>query len=371
MSQIRSSGQTRFTAEDSRWMLHSIRSAAQGRGHVEPNPMVGATLVADGKCVGEGWHEVFGGPHAEINALTAAGSAARGSTLYVNLEPCCHHGKTPPCTDAIIKAGVSRVVCAMVDPFEQVNGKGIAALAAASVQVDVGCMESQARQVNGGYLSLIEAGRPLVLVKWAQTLDGKISSPHLGRYITSDAARVEAHRIRATCQGVMVGVGTVTSDDPLLTCRSAPGNSPHRYVLDGRLRTPASSQIVETARQVPVTLLTTAAGVHENLALVKRFKECGVEVLELAEKPPIKLVDVLKELGRQKITYLLVEGGRAVIRSVLTEKLASQAAIFIASKFAGPGLPILDDSLPPFRLDDVRIRHFGSDVLMEGRVDYV
>ena len=370
MSQVRSSN-PRFPADDSRWMLHVIRLAQQGRGHVEPNPMVAATVVVDGKAVGEGYHEVFGGPHAEINALSAAGSAARGGTLYVNLEPCCHQGKTPPCTDAIVKAGISRVVCAMVDPFEQVSGKGIAALQLAGLQVDVGCMEQQARQLNNGYLTLVEKGRPLVLIKWAQTIDGKISSSRLGRYITSDAARVEAHRLRSQCQAILVGVGTVTSDDPQLTCRSVPGKSPHRYVLDGRLRTPAASQLIGTAREVPVTLLTTAQAVQANVALVKRFKECGVEVLELAEKPPIKWAELLKELGRRKVTHLLVEGGRVVLRALLTEKLADQAAIFISPKFPGPGLAVLDDAIPPFRLDDVRVRHFGPDALIEGRVDYL
>lgn len=351
-------------------MLHAIRAAAAGRGHVEPNPMVAATIVADGKCVGEGTHEVFGGPHAEINALNAAGPAARGATLYVNLEPCCHHGKTGPCTDAIIKAGIARVVCAIIDPFEQVNGKGIATLQLAGIQVDVGCVEGQARQLNAGYLSLIERGRPLVLVKWAQTIDGKISSPRLGRYITSDAARVEAHRLRSQCQGILVGVGTVTADDPQLTCRSVPGVSPHRFILDGKLRTPTASQLVETARQTPVTILTTASAVAENPAVVKRFKECGVNIVELGDKPPIKWAEVLKELARLKVTCLLVEGGRAVIRSLLNEKLADLAAIFISPKFAGPGLPILDDALPSFRLEDVRVRHFGPDALMEGRIDY-
>lgn len=370
MSQVRSSGQTRFSADDARWMLHAIRAASAGRGHVEPNPMVGATIVAEGKVVGEGIHEVFGGPHAEINAIGAAGAAARGATLYVNLEPCCHQGKTGPCTEAIIKAGVSRVICAMADPFEAVNGKGVAALQAAGVQVDVGCCEQQARQLNAGYLSLIEHGRPLVLVKWAQTIDGKISSPRLGRYITSDAARVEAHRLRSQCQGILVGVGTVMADDPQLTCRSVAGTSPHRYVLDGRLRTPAASQLVETAKQVPVTVLTTAAAIAESAPLVKRFKEQGVHVLELADKPPIKWADILKELARQKVTYLLVEGGRTVIRALLNEKLADLAAIFVSPKFAGPGLPALDESIPAFHLEDVRVRHFGPDALLEGRIDY-
>ncbi len=370
MTQVRSAGQVKFTADDSRWMLHAIRMAGQGRGRVEPNPMVGAVVVADGKCVGEGYHEQFGGPHAEINALNASGPAARGATLYVNLEPCCHQGKTGPCTEAIIKAGIARVICSMIDPFEQVNGKGVAALAAAGIQVDVGCAENQARQLNAGYLSLIERGRPLVIVKWAQTLDCKISSPRLGRYITSDAARVESHRLRSMCQGILVGAGTVVADDPMLTCRSVPGASPHRYVLDGQLRTPTSAQLIETAKQVPVTIVTTKAAVAESPAVVKRMKECGAEVLELADKPPVKWLDLLKELGRRKLTYLLVEGGRAIIRSLLSEKLADQAAIFIAPKFSGPGLPVLDDSLPPFRLDDVRVRHFGEDALLEGRIDY-
>ena len=198
----------------------SLALAEQGRGAVEPNPLVGAVVVRDGVCVGEGWHQRYGGPHAEVFALAAAGEAARGATLYVTLEPCCHHGKTPPCTDAVLGAGIRRVVAAMQDPFPQVSGKGATILRAANVSVELGLCEAEARRLNAPYLKLVGTGLPYVHLKWAMTLDGKIATrTGESKWISCDESRRPVHVLRGRVDAVVVGIGTALADDPSLTAR--------------------------------------------------------------------------------------------------------------------------------------------------------
>src|SRR5919197_3355884 len=209
-----------MSASDLDWMSRALELAERGRGFVEPNPLVGAVVVRDGRVVGEGWHRRYGEAHAEVNALAAAGEAARGATLYVTLEPCCHHGKTPPCTDAVLRAGVRRVVAAMADPFPQVAGQGVAQLRAAGVEVEVGVCEREARELNAPYLTLLAEGRPYVHAKWAMSLDGKIATRGGdSRWISGPASREVVHRLRGRVDAILVGAGTVRADDPLLTAR--------------------------------------------------------------------------------------------------------------------------------------------------------
>src|SRR4051794_5088755 len=209
-----------MTGADHDWMRRALDLAERGRGFVEPNPVVGAVVVRDGSLVGEGWHERYGEAHAEVNALSAAGEAARGATLYVTLEPCCHHGKTPPCTDTVLRAGVRRVVAAMLDPFPRVAGGGFAVLLAAGVDVAVGVCEAEARRLNAPYLTLLTHGRPHVHAKWAMTLDGKIATrTGQSQWISNEASRRRVHELRGRMDAVVVGIGTVLADDPMLTAR--------------------------------------------------------------------------------------------------------------------------------------------------------
>ena len=241
--------------------------AERGRGYVEPNPLVGAVLVNDGRVVGEGWHERFGQAHAEINALARAGEAARGATCYVTLEPCCHVGKTPPCTDALIRAGVARVSAALEDPFPQVAGQGAQRLRAAGIPVGIGLCAREARRQNAPYLQLLRSGRPYVHAKWAMTLDGKIATRSGdSKWISNEASRRPVHELRGRMDAILVGIGTVLADDPMLTARPAGPRVATRVILDGRARLPLASQIVQTARVVPTLLVTASATPDERLA---------------------------------------------------------------------------------------------------------
>ena len=225
--------------DDLRWMARALAEAGRGRGSVEPNPMVGAVVVRDGTLVGVGHHELFGGPHAEVNALARAGGLAAGSTLYVTLEPCCHQGKTPPCTEAVIGAGMARVVAALRDPFPKVDGGGAARLRAAGVEVSMGLMAEEAARLNGPYLKRLATGLPYVLAKWAMTLDGKTASRSGdSRWISGPRSRALVHEVRGRMDAILVGIGTVMADDPSLTARPTGPRTPARVVLDGSARLP-------------------------------------------------------------------------------------------------------------------------------------
>jgi len=236
-------------------MARALELARQGQGRAEPNPMVGAVVVREGKIVGEGYHQVYGGPHAEVFALQQAGELAHGATLYVTLEPCCHHGKTPPCTDAIIKAGIREVVAAGSDPFPQVAGGGFSTLANVGIQVRIGVLRHEAEQLNAPYYKLVRTGMPYVIAKWAMTLDGKIATATgESKWISGEESRRLVHELRGRVDGILVGIGTVLVDDPLLTARPAGPRVATRIVLDTHLKTPMTSQLVKTANQVPIVI---------------------------------------------------------------------------------------------------------------------
>src|SRR5579885_619836 len=318
-----------MATDDRHWMTRALELAERGRGHVEPNPLVGAVVVRDGRLVGEGWHQRFGGPHAEVNALAAAGEAARGATLYVTLEPCCHHGKTPPCTDAVLRAGVGRVVAAMPDPFPQVAGKGAELLRAAGVPVDRGTCEAAARRLNAPYLKLLATGRPYVHAKWAMTLDGKIATrTGDSRWVSNEASRRRVHELRGRMDAVLVGVGTVLADDPLLTARPPGPRTAARVVLDSRGRTPPGCRLAATARDVPTLVVTAGA---EPAAL----RAAGCEGLALAGGGRPSADALLAELGRRRMTNVLVEGGAEVLGSFLDARAIDEVHVFVAPKLAG------------------------------------
>jgi diaminohydroxyphosphoribosylaminopyrimidine deaminase/5-amino-6-(5-phosphoribosylamino)uracil reductase len=317
---------------DARWMQRALELAERGRGYVEPNPLVGAVVVREVQLVGEGWHQRFGESHAEVNALAAAGEAARGATLYVTLEPCCHHGKTPPCTDAVVRAGVRRVVAAMTDPFPEVAGRGISMLRAAGMDVAVGIEEKAARRLNAPYLKLLATGRPYVHAKWAMTLDGKIATrTGDSRWISSDASRRRVHELRGRMDGIVVGIGTVLSDDPLLTARPPGPRTPTRIVLDRTGRLPADSQLARTAREIPTLIISTAQGEAS-------LRRLGCEVLCLAvdDRRP-SVAAILEELGRRKMTNILVEGGSGVLGAFLDARTFDEIHVFVAPMLIGGG----------------------------------
>ncbi len=319
--------------DDQPWMRRALALAERGRGWVEPNPLVGAVVVRDGRLVGEGYHERFGQPHAEINALRQAGEAARGATLYVTLEPCCHHGQTPPCTEAILRAGLSRVVAAMADPFPQVSGRGAQQLRAAGLTVEIGLDEAQARRLNAPYLKLLATGRPYVHLKWAMTLDGKTATrTGDSKWISGGASRRRVHELRGRMDAIVVGIGTALADDPLLTARPPGPRNPCRIVLDSRGRLPLTSQLVATAPSVPTLVVTVAA--VEAAAL----RQAGCEVLSLPApegRPDVSAL--LDELGRRRMTNILVEGGAGVLGGFVDAGAVDEVHVFIAPRLVGGG----------------------------------
>src|SRR6516164_5470676 len=241
---------------DRDWMMRALALAERGRGHVEPNPLVGAVVVRDGRLIGEGWHQRYGQAHAEVNALAAAGDAARGATLYVTLEPCCHFGKTPPCTDAVLRAGIRRVVAAMPDPFPAVAGKGAELLRQAGVTVEFGVGEAEARRLNAPYLKLLATGRPWVHAKWAMTLDGKIATRSGdSRWISNEASRRRVHELRGRMPAIIAGLGTVLADNPQLTARPPGPRTPLRVILDSQGRIHDDSILVQTAHETPTIVV--------------------------------------------------------------------------------------------------------------------
>jgi len=320
--------------DDAKWMHRALTLAERGRGWVEPNPLVGAVVVRDGQLVGEGWHQRYGEAHAEIHALAAAGEAACGATLYVTLEPCCHHGKTPPCTDAIIRAGICRVVAAMPDPFPAVAGKGAELLRQAGVTVEFGVGEAEAQRLNAPYRKLLATGKPWVHAKWAMTLDGKIATRSGdSRWISNETSRRRVHELRGRMDGIVVGVGTIRADNPQLTARPPGPRTPARIILDSQGRIPEDAFVVQTARLTPTILAAT-----ERMPQTKRaaLQSHGCEVLILPDHQGRVSVDaLLEELGRRRCTNVLVEGGGGVLGAFFDAAALDEFHIFIAPRLVG------------------------------------
>jgi diaminohydroxyphosphoribosylaminopyrimidine deaminase/5-amino-6-(5-phosphoribosylamino)uracil reductase len=329
---------TEFTERDRAHMQRALALARRGQGRVEPNPMVGCVLTRAGRVLGEGYHQFFGGPHAEVNALRRASGSARGATVYVTLEPCCHFGKTPPCTDALIRAGVSRVVAAMVDPSEPVCGRGIRRLRAAGIRVDVGLLEPEARALNHPFVKLTLQGRPHVILKWAQSLDGRIATrTGHSRWISGEVSREQVHRLRARVDAILVGVGTVIADDPRLDARRVPVKRiATRVVLDTQLRIPERCHLVDTAKRIPTLILTSPQSLRGRSAKVRRLTRRGVVVEACrTRRGKIDLSSALMRLGDVQFSNVLVEGGSRVLTSFLDAGLADEAYVFVAPRLIG------------------------------------
>ncbi len=325
-----------FTEREEVWMQRALLLAAYGKGRVEPNPMVGCVLVRDGRVVGEGGHAQYGGPHAEVEALRQAGRSARGATAYVTLEPCCHYGKTPPCTDALIAAGVRRVVVAMRDKLPPVSGRGVGILRKAGIKVAIGLCEEEAHRLNSPYLKLKATGRPWVVLKWAQSIDGKIATrTGDSKWISGKESLRYAHTLRGLMDAVIVGVGTVIADDPALTCRLVKARRRStRIVLDPQLRTPLTAQLVRTTGKIP-TVVATARGMVGS-AKARRLRAKGVEILGLpSSKRGLDLDRLLKELGGWGMTNVMVEGGGRTLGSFVDQALADEVMIFVSRRLIG------------------------------------
>jgi diaminohydroxyphosphoribosylaminopyrimidine deaminase/5-amino-6-(5-phosphoribosylamino)uracil reductase len=349
-------------------MRQALRLAERSLGTVAPNPAVGCVIVSpDGRLVGRGRTQNGGRPHAETVALEMAAAAARGATAYVTLEPCSHHGETPPCADALVDAGVARVVVAVEDPDERVNGRGVARLRDAGIAVDVGVLEKEAADLNRGFFLRVTAGRPLVTLKMAQSLDGRTaSSSGESKWITGPEARGYGHLLRARHDAILIGIETALADDPELTCR-IPGleeRSPLRVVLDTRLRLTEWSKLAQTARDVPTLVFTTKAAGGPLAA-------CGVEIVQVQRdargRPDVKLV--LKDLAGRGITRLLVEGGASVHASFLDRGFADRLEVFGAGIVLGGSGRASIDALAALSLDEaprfkrVGLKTLGADVL--------
>jgi diaminohydroxyphosphoribosylaminopyrimidine deaminase/5-amino-6-(5-phosphoribosylamino)uracil reductase len=352
-------------------MRRALEIAERGRGFVEPNPLVGAVVVLDGKMVGEGYHQRFGEAHAEVNALAAAGQEARAATLYVTLEPCCHQGKTAPCTDAVLGAGIRRVAAAMTDPFPQVAGRGGDILRGAGVAYDVGIEEAAARRLNAPYLKLLSTGRPYVHAKWAMTLDGKIATrTGDSQWISGEASRRRVHELRGRMDAVVVGIGTALADDPSLTARPPGPRTPTRIVLDRRTRLPQGSQLARTARETPTMIVASA----EAAAPAKALQALGCEVLVLPAGDD-EVIRLLEELGRRRMTNILVEGGSAVLGSFLDARAIDEVHVFIAPILAGGaearaavGGRGVDRLAEAMRLIEWATEILDGDLLLRGRI---
>ncbi|GIW71465.1 MAG: riboflavin biosynthesis protein RibD [Planctomycetota bacterium] len=384
---------------DARWLGRCLELAARGWGRVEPNPLVGAVVVREGVAVGEGWHERFGGPHAEVRALAAAGERARGATLYVSLEPCAHTGKTPPCTEAIVAAGCARVVYALADPHPEARG-GAERLRAAGIACEL--LElPQARRLNAPFLKRLRTGMPLVVCKWAMTLDGRIATrTGDARWISGEASRRRAHQMRAQADAVLIGIGTALADDPLLTVRLPSGEPlpagararpPLRVVADARARLPLDSRLVQSAGAAPLVVAVSAAAPAERR---ERLRAAGVEVL-LADDGAggVDLAGLLRALAARggpapdparrddpavpwPVSVVLAEGGARLHAALLEQGLADRICAFVAPKLIGgataPG-PVAGEGLARMaearRLCQVRVERLQDDVLIEGDLD--
>ncbi|MCF8054883.1 MAG: bifunctional diaminohydroxyphosphoribosylaminopyrimidine deaminase/5-amino-6-(5-phosphoribosylamino)uracil reductase RibD [Deltaproteobacteria bacterium] len=354
---------------DEKFMERALRLAGRGWWRVSPNPMVGAVIVKEGRIIGEGYHHAYGKEHAEVVALNNATASPAGACLYVTLEPCCHHGKTPPCTSAIIQSGIKRVVIASHDPNPLISGKGISILEAAGIQTTVGVLIEEARRCNASFFKFMEKGLPFVTLKIAQSLDGKIATKSGDSFwITSLASRRHAHRLRSANDAILVGIGTVKSDDPLLTCRLVKGRNPLRVVLDSRLTISEDAKVLKG--DAKTLLLVTRQGANEQKMAVLRT--CGAEVLELpAVSSGIDLGCLLRELGNRGVSSVLVEGGSSIATSFLQGGFVDKIALFVAPKIIGDGIPIFGDLgvskiTESIGIDWLTQRRFGRDLFFEG-----
>lgn len=336
---------------EARFMRAALRLAARGLGRTSPNPAVGAVLVKRGAIIGRGYHARCGLPHAEAAAIAAASESPRGADLYVTLEPCGHRGRTPPCADAIIAAGIARVFYGCPDPNPATAGKGPAQLRRAGIPAVEGPLAAEARDFNAPYMTWVAEGRPLVTAKWAMTLDGKLATRAFdSRWISGEASRRMAHGLRNTVDAVMVGSGTVLADDPLLTCRSPGGRTPLRVILDRRGRAPLNARVFATRAQGPVIVYTARAGYARALAAR------GIDAVRAGRAGGRgALAEILRDLGGRGIQHLLLEGGATLLGAFFDARLVDRVVVFVAPKIAGgAAAPAPVGGLGVKNMDDAR-----------------
>jgi diaminohydroxyphosphoribosylaminopyrimidine deaminase/5-amino-6-(5-phosphoribosylamino)uracil reductase len=366
---------------DERHMLKALKLAARGIGSVEPNPAVGCIIVKGGQIIGKGWHKTFGGPHAEINALNDCrnlGANPKGGTMYVTLEPCCHIGKTGACTRVIIEAGIKKLVAAATDPSEHARGKGFEKLRQAGIEVEVGVCEQEAKLLNAPFIKFASTGRTWVILKWAQSIDGKLAfADDKSNWISCEPSRKDAHKLRGRAQAILVGINTVLADDPFLTPRGQGSRNKKltRIVMDNNLRIPLNSQLVKTADEQPVIIVTYAGSSAAAAGKTESLKKAGVEILAFGDlQGKSNLAFVLDELSKRGIQQLLVEGGPRILASFLREDLADELCVYIASKILGNvGTADIAQKLIDIKtialLHHVQVKNFDDDARISGLTD--
>jgi len=355
-----------------KWMQKVLELAEKGRGYTSPNPVVGAIILRDSKVIGQGYHSRFGAAHAEIEAIKDAGEDLTGTTLYVNLEPCCYHGKTPPCVEAIIQAGISKVVVGMIDPNPRVNGKGIGRLRAAGVEVELGILEEQCREANRGFMRLIESQRPWVTLKLATTCDGFIADVSgKSKWISSPDERGYVKQLRAQYDAIMVGIGTVMKDDPALLPSDRSGFIPYRVVLDGSLNIPFRMQLVSDEYRKRTVIVTIQKGKQTKIA---ELRKAGLTVLQVDgdDLGWIQLEKALAALAEFGVSTVYCEGGGMVAGSLITQRLVDELHQIISPKIIGEGIfafggfmRTLNEAIELRWQDPIQL---GPDILLKGKL---
>lgn len=367
-----------FMQEKEEYMRRALELARKGEGHTSPNPMVGCVVVKDGRIISEGYHEKYGEFHAERNALTRCTEDTTGADLYVTLEPCCHQGKTPPCTDIIIEKKIARVFVGSMDSNPLVAGKGVQILRDHGIYVETGILEEECLKLNEVFYHYITAKTPFVVMKYAMTLDGKIAcATGDSKWVTGEIARAQVHRMRGRYRGIMVGIGTVLADDPMLNCRVKGGVDPVRIICDSNLHIPLESQIVKTASEIE----TIVACSHESLEAekkqekIRKLKEAGIQLIGTEGAHGVNLVELMKKLGEQNIDSILLEGGGTLNASALEDGIVNKVYAYIAGKLIGgmdarspvEGMGI-DRMVDAITLKDMEIERLGDDFCIVGYV---
>lgn len=360
--------------DDSVYMKRALQLAKRGTGRVSPNPRVGAVIVRDGKILSEGYHHQFGQAHAEVDALSKCnGNSLRNTSLYVNLEPCSHFGKTPPCVNAILQSGISEVIIGMTDPNPLVSGKGIAKLKSGGIRVKTGVLQDACQEINRAYIKYIQTGLPYVTLKIAQTLDGRIAVPSgKSKWITGETSRKQVHRMRQAHDAVLVGVDTVIQDDPLLTPRAGKRVTSRRIILDSKLRIPDAARVLRSSHSEKTILITTRQADPEK---IERIRQNGVEVWQVAQDQSgrVRIQAALKRLGKSRIASVLVEGGSRIFSAFIEQKLFDELVVFMAPVCFGSGLsavnlsPISDPS-KALKFSSVSWKKAGQDMMFRGRI---
>lgn len=367
-----------FMQKKEEYMRRALELARKGEGHTSPNPMVGCVVVKDGRIISEGYHEKYGEFHAERNALTRCTEDTAGADLYVTLEPCCHQGKTPPCTDIIIEKKIARVFVGSMDSNPLVAGKGVQILRDHGIYVETGILDAECRKLNEVFYHYIATKTPFVVMKYAMTLDGKIAcATGDSKWVTGEIARTQVHRMRGRYRGIMVGIGTVLADDPMLNCRVEGGVDPVRIICDSNLHIPTESQIVKTASDIETIVACSQEALESERKQekIRRLKEAGIQIIGTEGAHGVNLVELMKKLGGQNIDSILLEGGGTLNASALEDGIVNKVYAYIAGKMIGgmdarspvEGMGI-DRMADAITLQNMEIEKLGDDFCIVGYV---